>query len=304
MRKTESVAMVQKSGPRQPKTTMSRNATVVTHTETYGANVVGTSDFSLVSTWALQPGLSTYSRGSPLGQWLPQIAQNFDNYEIESLKFKFRTACSTLTTGLVVFGFEPNPEGTAPTTYQELRNMYSVDGSAHANLVFDVSNKVKRRLLIRKTTVNNLPSYDAGRVYMATIGVNDSSLVGFVDVEYRIRLINPQSATTSNEPAALIAIKPTAMQRWSCTFAGDAECASQATACYNALLANCSNAGAPLAIVVQGTNQAIDDNLELAEYYGIDTNKGYGAKKHIEGIKEHGITIWHRRSFGICKDYA
>jgi ribonuclease HII len=36
----------------------------------------------------------------------------------------------------------------------------------------------------------------------------------------------------------------------------------------------------------------------------LDSNKGYGSKKHIEGIKEHGITIWHRRSFGICKDYV
>ena len=44
-------------------------------------------------------------------------------------------------------------------------------------------------------------------------------------------------------------------------------------------------------------------NPTLAEYYGIDSNKGYGAKKHIDGIKEHGITIWHRRSFGICKNY-
>jgi len=42
----------------------------------------------------------------------------------------------------------------------------------------------------------------------------------------------------------------------------------------------------------------------LSENYGIDSNKGYGAKKHIEGIKQHGITIWHRRTFGICKNYA
>ena len=42
----------------------------------------------------------------------------------------------------------------------------------------------------------------------------------------------------------------------------------------------------------------------LSEKYGIDTNKGYGAKKHIEGIKEHGITIWHRKTFGICKKYV
>jgi len=46
------------------------------------------------------------------------------------------------------------------------------------------------------------------------------------------------------------------------------------------------------------------NNPTLSEYYGIDSNKGYGAKKHIEGIKEHGITIWHRRSFGICKNYV
>jgi ribonuclease HII len=43
---------------------------------------------------------------------------------------------------------------------------------------------------------------------------------------------------------------------------------------------------------------------DLIEKYGLDTNKGYGSKKHIDGIKNHGITIWHRRSFGICKNYV
>jgi ribonuclease HII len=46
------------------------------------------------------------------------------------------------------------------------------------------------------------------------------------------------------------------------------------------------------------------ENPELAQHYGIDSNKGYGAKKHIDGIKEHGITIWHRRSFAPCKNYT
>jgi ribonuclease HII len=40
---------------------------------------------------------------------------------------------------------------------------------------------------------------------------------------------------------------------------------------------------------------------ELVEKYSIDSNKGYVAKKHIKGIKEHGITQWHRKTFGICK---
>lgn len=47
-----------------------------------------------------------------------------------------------------------------------------------------------------------------------------------------------------------------------------------------------------------------DSNPELQNKYGINTNMGYGAKKHIDGIKQHGITIWHRRTFGICKQYT
>lgn len=42
---------------------------------------------------------------------------------------------------------------------------------------------------------------------------------------------------------------------------------------------------------------------ELVEKYNIDKNKGYGSSKHLQGIKEHGITCWHRKSFGICKQY-
>lgn len=45
------------------------------------------------------------------------------------------------------------------------------------------------------------------------------------------------------------------------------------------------------------------ENPDLITKYGLDSNKGYGSKKHMDGIKEHGITIWHRRSFGICKNY-
>jgi len=40
---------------------------------------------------------------------------------------------------------------------------------------------------------------------------------------------------------------------------------------------------------------------ELKERYCLDTNVGYGTKKHLEGIKEHGITQWHRKTYGCCK---
>lgn len=47
-----------------------------------------------------------------------------------------------------------------------------------------------------------------------------------------------------------------------------------------------------------------DENPELITKYGLDSNKGYGSKKHMDGIKQHGITKWHRKTFGICKNYA
>lgn len=42
----------------------------------------------------------------------------------------------------------------------------------------------------------------------------------------------------------------------------------------------------------------------LEEKYGIAKNKGYGTKKHRDAIKEYGITQWHRKTFGICKEYS
>jgi len=39
---------------------------------------------------------------------------------------------------------------------------------------------------------------------------------------------------------------------------------------------------------------------ELDRRYGISKNKGYGTKRHLDGIREHGISEWHRRTFGLC----
>lgn len=40
---------------------------------------------------------------------------------------------------------------------------------------------------------------------------------------------------------------------------------------------------------------------ELITKYGLNTNMAYGTKTHLNGIKEHGITQFHRKTFGICK---
>ena len=45
-----------------------------------------------------------------------------------------------------------------------------------------------------------------------------------------------------------------------------------------------------------------NNNKELNQYDWIN-NMCYGTQKHINGIKKYGITNFHRKSFGICKDY-
>jgi len=50
-------------------------------------------------------------------------------------------------------------------------------------------------------------------------------------------------------------------------------------------------------------DELINNNIELNEKYDILNNKGYGTKKHIEGIKKYGICNYHRKTFGICKHY-
>ena len=50
--------------------------------------------------------------------------------------------------------------------------------------------------------------------------------------------------------------------------------------------------------------QLCDQHPVLDEMYSLRGNKGYGAKKHLDGIREHGITQWHRRSYGICKSFV
>ena len=45
----------------------------------------------------------------------------------------------------------------------------------------------------------------------------------------------------------------------------------------------------------------VENNQEL-EKYGLLTNSGYGTKKHIEAIKEYGISKWHRKTYSICNE--
>jgi ribonuclease HII len=45
----------------------------------------------------------------------------------------------------------------------------------------------------------------------------------------------------------------------------------------------------------------LEENPGL-EVFKIGKNMGYGTKDHIEAIKQYGISKWHRKTFGCCKE--
>ena len=51
-------------------------------------------------------------------------------------------------------------------------------------------------------------------------------------------------------------------------------------------------------------DELCEENPDLITKYSINTNKGYAAKKHRDGITEHGISKFHRKTYGICKKYS
>ena len=46
----------------------------------------------------------------------------------------------------------------------------------------------------------------------------------------------------------------------------------------------------------------VNENSEL-EKYGLKTNKGYATQKHIDAIKQYGVSTWHRKTFKCVKEF-
>jgi len=47
-----------------------------------------------------------------------------------------------------------------------------------------------------------------------------------------------------------------------------------------------------------------EEHPEWDVRYGLSSNKGYGAPKHMAGLKEHGPTPLHRMSWGPCSGFT
>lgn len=183
-----------KSVNRGATMTSINGVTVVSHREVVQEGLLGNDVFGVNTIIALQPAISTYSRGSPLGTWLNKIASEYDNYEFTTLKLHYVPTCASTQAGLVILSVDPNPDSAPPDTFSSMKNAKNtVSGPVRERLVLDLMPAIgRKKLLTRDTPVTSYPLYDAGRAFIATTAGNDTP-VGYVEIEYVIRLSNPQT---------------------------------------------------------------------------------------------------------------
>lgn len=176
-----------------------QNGDIVTihHRELLIANYTANSIFTVDSRIALNPGLSTYSSGSPMGTWLPSIAKNYDRYRFKKLQFHFTTYAATTTPGMLVMSYDPNPDNSVPQNLADAQNQYYSNGSVHQNFSLDLTSKVPTTYLYtRSGAVSTRTTYDAGFVTFSSIGGNGTP-VGLIEVEYIVEFKQPQSNTAN-----------------------------------------------------------------------------------------------------------
>jgi ribonuclease HII len=54
---------------------------------------------------------------------------------------------------------------------------------------------------------------------------------------------------------------------------------------------------------IRQIEKLVEENPDFKKY-DIHNNHGYGTPRHLYGIKEFGVTPYHRLSFGICRKYS
>jgi len=207
---TVSYAAVNVQSKNRGATMVSDNGiTVVTHREVVQEGLVATSGFGVNTTVAIQPAISAYSHGSPLGTWLPKIAAEYDHYEFQKLKLHYVPTCATTQAGLVIMACDPNPEGLQPDTFSSMKNIKNaVSGPVRDRLTLDLMPVLgRKKLLTRDAAVNSYPLYDAGRAFIATTAGTNVG-VGYVEVEYTVKLSNPQTGPRTEALVAAASVYP------------------------------------------------------------------------------------------------
>lgn len=166
---------------------------IVTHREFVAPVSAPDGLYNILGSYVLNPSNPT------LFPWLSTIALKYETYRFLSLRFVYVARTSATTTGSVILSPEYDPDDPPPADLQAaLTSANSIESvpwtDAKVNLPStrlhsDTPRKFNRRFL---DTSPASSKYDAGIMHFATEGINTTSTIGHIWVEYSVSLETPQ----------------------------------------------------------------------------------------------------------------
>lgn len=190
------------SPPSMTQSTSRPGSIRVRHRE-YIQDVNGSVAFT-ATTLPVQPGMAT---GFP---WLSTLAQNFESYRFHALKYVYETQKSASTNGTVLLGVDFDATDSAPTTKQQLM---SYEGAVRSG-VWQECHYVAKPSSLHKfgpekfnrfaalAANQDIKTYDAGNLFVATQGCADATAIGELYVEYDVELHTPQIQASGSTSAS------------------------------------------------------------------------------------------------------
>jgi len=166
-------------------------------------NAKGSQKYS-VSTFSINPGLSS------IFNWLSQIAQNYSEYQLLQLLYRYKPVVSAMSVssvgslGTIVMAHNPNAGEAGYTTFDQIINVNtSVEGNIAQEITCGVECDPRKSnyddLYIRTGSVpsgQDVKTYDHGKLNIALFGVptdyTAGTQIGLLFVEYSVVLRKPR----------------------------------------------------------------------------------------------------------------
>lgn len=173
-------------------TNRSPRPVTINHRELIGTISSTSTDFTIVSRSAVQPGLAASF------PWLYAIAHSFDQYSINSLSYEFITRCNTATPGAVIMAFDYDATDPVFTSYAQMANHdSSISCTPWKDARCSIDRKATqdyKRHYIRGVTPNNTTDLKTTDVATFTLALNGvpAGAVGDLYVTYSINFYKPQ----------------------------------------------------------------------------------------------------------------
>lgn len=175
-----------------PKTTYAANGDIIVSHREYIVDIAGSVAFASNS-FGVNPGLAG------VFPWLCGVAQRYESYRFDKLRFCFETESPTSATGSVLLAIDYDASDDAPLSKTQVMAYRSCVRSppwsdcCNDSLAEDIQKRKSYYVRAGALAANqDIKLYDTGNFFLCTVGQANTNIVGEVYVEYVIRLMTPQ----------------------------------------------------------------------------------------------------------------